>query len=93
MIIRRLVANATKTLNATGGTGEESEKGGMTWYSLVIVIFLVLLSAYSNGVNIGVMGLDVQQLQLMSKGPYETEEEAKEGEMAKKLLPLRSKGL
>ena len=93
MIIRTLVANATKTLNATGGAGEESEKGGMTWYSLVIVIFLVLLSAYSNGVNIGVMGLDVQQLQLMSKGPYETEEEAKEGEMAKKLLPLRSKGL
>jgi hypothetical protein len=29
----------------------------------------------------------------MSKGPYETEDEAKEGEMAKKLLPLRSKGL
>jgi hypothetical protein len=62
MIIRTLVANATKTLNATADAGEESEKGGMTWYSLVIVIFLVLLSAYSNGVNIGVMGLDVQQL-------------------------------
>ncbi len=54
---------------------------------------MILLSAYCNGTNIGVMGLDVQQLELMSKGPYETEEEAKEGEMAKKLLPLRAKGL
>lgn len=94
-IIRSLVANATTNLtsNNTMNSNENEEAGGMSWQNLLLVILMILLSAYCNGTNIGVMGLDVQQLELMSKGPYETEDEAKEGEMAKKLLPLRSKGL
>ena len=77
-LIRSLLANATNNLTSNITiTSNETEKVGMSWLSLILVILAILLSAYSNGVNIGVMGLDVQQLELMSKGPYETEEEAK----------------
>ena len=94
-IIRSLIANVTTNLtsNNTMNSNENEKGGGMSWQNLLLVILMIFLSAYCNGTNIGVMGLDVQQLELMSKGPYETEEEAKEGEMAKKLLPLRAKGL
>ena len=77
-LVRSLLANATNNLTSNKTiTSNETEKVGMSWLSLILVILAILLSAYSNGVNIGVMGLDVQQLELMSKGPYETEEEAK----------------
>jgi hypothetical protein len=91
-LIRSLIVNVTTNLTSNN-TINSDEKTGMSWSNLLIVILMILLSAYCNGTNIGVMGLDVQQLELMSQGPYETEDEAKEGEMAKKLLPLRSKGL
>ena len=42
--------------------------------------------------NLGVLGLDTADLKLMSEGPYETEEEKREGALAKRLLPVRSKG-
>ena len=94
LLLRNLLANATANLTSNNTiSSKENEDTGLTWYNLLTVILMILLSAYCNGTNIGVMGLDVQQLELMSKGPYETEDEAKEGEMAKKLLPLRAKGL
>ncbi len=73
-LIRSLIANLTANISANvTKNASEPEKGGLSTLNLIIVIFTIMLSAYSNGVNIGVMGLDVQQLELMSKGPYETE--------------------
>jgi hypothetical protein len=39
--------------------------------------------------NIGLMGMDVKYLELMTEGPFETKEEEKEAYYAKKILPLR----
>ena len=60
MIMRILTANNTvqNVTNAVKSV-EAEEKVSMPWYSLVAVIVLVLLSAYCNGTNIGVMGFDV----------------------------------
>ncbi len=57
-----------------------------------MVAVLVMLSAFCNGNNIGVLGMDVSYLELLSKGPFETVEEQKEGKLAEKLLPLRKLG-
>ena len=93
----RILVNTT--INATVGNksaseeGDSASKSSMGWQNILLLILLVMLSAYSNGMNIGVMGLDVQQLEVMSNGPYENKEDEKDGEMAKKLLPIRQKGL
>jgi metal transporter CNNM len=74
---------------------EEKVAGGMAamsinqWVSLVV---LIMLSGCYSGLNLGVLGLDLKDLELMSKGPYETIQDEKEGQLAKKLLPLRSRG-
>jgi len=61
LLIRNLIANITVNLtsNSTINT-KENEDSGLTWYNLLLVILMILLSAYCNGTNIGVMGLDVQ---------------------------------
>jgi hypothetical protein len=41
-------------------SNENEKGGGMSWQNLLLVILMILLSAYCNGTNIGVMGLDVQ---------------------------------
>ena len=66
-MLRMLTTNVT---NKTTTAGEIETKVSMPWYNLLAVIVLVMLSAYCNGTNIGVMGLDVQQLEVMSKGPF-----------------------
>lgn len=60
-LVRTLIANITSNITANS-TNHESEpaKVGMSWQNLLLVILMILLSAYCNGTNIGVMGLDVQ---------------------------------
>jgi hypothetical protein len=61
--ILRILANVTA--NATGVNKTASElavsasKSSMTWSNILLLLVLMMLSAYSNGMNIGVMGLDV----------------------------------
>ena len=51
-----------------------------------------MLSGCFSGLNLGVLGLDTKDLELMTEGPYETKEDEKEGQHARKLLPLRRRG-
>ena len=51
-----------------------------------------MLSGCFSGLNLGVLGLDEKDLELMMEGPYESKEEENEGRLARKLLPLRRRG-
>lgn len=57
-----------------------------------MIVCLIILSGCFSGLNLGVLGLDTSELQLMSEGPYENKEEKAEGALAKKLIPLRKRG-
>lgn len=46
------------------------------WVTLIV---LVTLSGCFSGLNLGVLGLDVKELEMMSKGPYETKKDENEG--------------
>jgi hypothetical protein len=60
-ILRTLVSNVTTNLTSNNTIiSKENEQSGMSWSNLLLVILMILLSAYCNGTNIGVMGLDVQ---------------------------------
>mmetsp|Transcript_17027 Transcript_17027/g.12198 ORF Transcript_17027/g.12198 Transcript_17027/m.12198 type:complete len:99 (-) Transcript_17027:1389-1685(-) len=48
-------------------------------------------SAYWSGLNLGIFSLEVSDLNMMILGPFNNEEEEKEGRMAKRVLPLRKK--
>lgn len=62
------------------------------WYNWLIIVFLLALSGSFSGLNLGVLGLDVKDLEMMSEGPYETAEDEKQGRLARKVLPLRRRG-
>lgn len=62
------------------------------WYIYFIIVILQLLSAFFNGMNIGLMGLDPRYLELMREGPFETAEDEVNAKYAKRIIPLRKKG-
>lgn len=66
-----------------------AEGEDIEWYIYLAIILLSILSAISNGMNIGLMGMDVKYMELMTKGPFETAKDEKEAKLAKALLPLR----
>lgn len=47
------------------------------------------MSAFMNGLNLGLMGLDVRYLELLTMGPFETKEDENEARQARILLPVR----
>jgi metal transporter CNNM len=51
-----------------------------------------MLSGSFSGLNLGVLGLDLNNLQLLQKGPFTSEEEEREAGYAKKIEPLRKRG-
>ena len=62
------------------------------WWRWVIIVSLITLSGCFSGLNLGVLGLDLKDLEMMSEGPYETKEDELMGKYARKLLPLRRRG-
>jgi len=62
------------------------------WYNWLIIFILLCMSGSFSGLNLGVLGLDVKDLEMMSEGPYESKEDEKEGKLAAKLLPIRRRG-
>ena len=77
---------------------EEAEPGIMEnikkveWWRWILIVCLIILSGCFSGLNLGVLGLDTKDLEMMQDGPFETLEEEKLGKHAKKLLPLRRNG-
>jgi len=45
-----------------------------------------------SGLNLGLLGLDVKNLELLTKGPFNNESEERDAEYAKVILPLRRRG-
>ena len=70
--------------------GESLSK--VEWWRWCLILALIVLSGCFSGLNLGVLGLDTKDLELMTQGPYETKDEEKEGTLARKLLPLRRRG-
>jgi len=62
-----------------------------SWVYLLIVI-LLLHSFFFSGNNIGVLAMDLRFLELMTKGPFESEREEKEAKMAEALIPMKKRG-
>ena len=50
------------------------------------------MSGLFSGLNLGLLGLDVKNLELLTRGPFNDEQEALDSEYAKKILPLRRRG-
>ena len=58
----------------------------------VVIIVLALMSGAFSGLNLGLLGLDVKNLELLCKGPFTTVEEERDAAYAAKILPIRKKG-
>ena len=54
----------------------------MEWWKWAAIVILILLSGCYSGLNLGVLGLDLKELEMMSKGPYESKEDEKDGRLA-----------
>ena len=72
--------------------GLTDKLAAVEWYNWLIIFFLLCLSGSFSGLNLGVLGLDCKDLEMMSDGPYESKEDEKLGGYARKLLPLRKNG-
>ena len=56
------------------------------------MIVLSVLCGLFSGLNLGIVGLDPSYLELLSLGPYESKEDERNAQYAKKILPLRKRG-
>ena len=66
--------------------------GAVEWWRWLIIVGLLALSGSFSGLNLGVLGLDVKDLEMMTEGPFETAEDERMGKLARKILPLRRRG-
>jgi metal transporter CNNM len=60
--------------------------------NFVFIVVLATMSGAFSGLNLGLLGLDVKNLELLTRGPFNNEEEAQDAERAKKILPIRRRG-
>jgi metal transporter CNNM len=51
-----------------------------------------MLSGTFSGLNLGLLGLDVKNLELITKGPFNNEDEELDSRRALAILPLRKRG-
>ena len=64
----------------------------VSYIDLAIIFVLAMMSGAFSGLNLGLLGLDVRNLELLTKGPFNNEQEVRDAEYAKRILPLRKKG-
>jgi metal transporter CNNM len=87
-----LAANSSSNLTAVPCVPIVEEQKPFDPISLVYIVILASMSASFSGLNLGLMGLDVKNLELLTKGPFNNEEEARDARYAEKILPLRKRG-
>ena len=51
------------------------QMAAVEWWRWILILGLVMLSGCFSGLNLGVLGLDTKDLELMTEGPYETKED------------------
>ena len=82
--------NDTDTLAAADEFGEKGD--AFDPINIFFIVFLAMLSGTFSGLNLGLLGLDVKNLEILTKGPFNSEEEARDAEYAEKILPIRKRG-
>ena len=93
---RFLADNTTAALNGSLIdpviiTAEEKKVAIEVW-QIISILVLAALSGIFSGLNLGLMGLDVKNLELISKGPFSNDREKLDAERALKILPIRKRG-
>ena len=96
-IISMIQMSSAQDENTDKEDAEEEESlinnlKSVEWWRWILIFFLICLSGCFSGLNLGVLGLDCKDLEMMQEGPFETLEDEKLGKHAKKLLPLRRRG-
>eukprot|EP00347_Sterkiella_histriomuscorum_P010390 403376482 len=71
--------------------GGDSQKE-VQWWELLVIIGLSLLTGVFSGLNLGIISLDLNYLELLAAGPYETPNDERDARYAKRIIPLRKKG-
>ena len=79
--------NGTVTASCTPIVVEEEEPEGPKWYSVVFVVILVVFSALFSGLTLGLMSLDMTELELITESGSEEDRI-----YAAKIMPVREKG-
>ena len=69
----------------------ELDSAGVT-YRIILICVLLILSFFANIFNIALMGVDIDYLKLLTKGPFQTEKDLKDCLNATRIIPLRAKG-
>ena len=57
------------------------------WFQIVLMIFLIIMSAFFSGLTLGIMGLDKTGLEIVMEG-----DDARYREYAARIYPLRQRG-
>jgi metal transporter CNNM len=96
--------NELRTLREVGPTADtiggnlpncvdpEEENKEIPLWNYFAIAFLACLSGTFSGLNLGLLGLDVKNLELLTKGPFNTIEEETDAKYALAILPLRRRG-
>lgn len=56
------------------------------------IVVLAMCSGLFSGLNLGLLGLDVKNLELITQPPFANEQEEQDARYAKRILPLRRRG-
>ena len=52
--------------------GLVEQMAAVEWWRWILILGLVMLSGCFSGLNLGVLGLDTKDLEMLTEGPYET---------------------
>lgn len=80
------------TTTGTDSSSSPDPNDTYAWWRFVIIVGLSALSAVFSGLNLGIIGLDTGYLELLTMGPFESKEDERDAEYAKRILPLRRRG-
>jgi len=86
-----MLAGDAEIVGAGATVPLEQETAVEAWQYAAIVV-LAMLSGVFSGLNLGLMGLDVKNLELIVKGPFNSAQEELDAEYALKILPIRKRG-
>jgi metal transporter CNNM len=95
--IRLLNSEVGPTADTIGGDIRECKEADdkpvdIPPINYVFMVILAMLSGTFSGLNLGLLGLDVKNLELLTKGPFNTVEEETDAKYALAILPLRRRG-
>ena len=62
------------------------------WWNYVVIVILAICSGLFSGLNLSVLGLDINQLELLIKTKSDDENEIQDAMYAERILPLRRRG-